>query len=242
MSRIKRKIFFNENTEITLREAYEKFIQQKKVLNVSPDTIDYYNDCWRYFTDFIDQDTLCNQIDEDSIMDYLVHLRETKPNISDITVNTYLRAIRAIFYNFMKKGFVEEFKIQMIRAEKKIKETYTDEELVRLLEKPDIKKVGFAEYRNWVIITYLLGTGNRSRTMCNVKIGDIDFVNHEIKLKTTKNNKQYIIPLATSLEKILLEYLQYRNGSDDDYLFCNQYGERMSRDTHYNFNAKLKKL
>ena len=137
---LKRKIFLNENTEINLREAFEKFIGQKKVLNVSEDTIKYYNDCWRYFTDFIDQDTLCSQVDEDTVMEYLLYIRETKKNVTDVTVNTYLRAIRAIFYNFMEKGYVSEFKIKLIKAEKKLKETYTDEELVRLLTKPDIKK------------------------------------------------------------------------------------------------------
>ena len=39
-----------------------------------------------------------------------------------------------------------------------------------------------------------------------------------IKLSTTKSRKQQIIPLSTSLCKILEEYLQYRNGEDEDYL------------------------
>ena len=70
----------------------------------------------------------------------------------------------------MERGYVNRFKVEFVRAEKKIKETYTDEELAILLRKPDVKTSSFAEYRNWVLICYLLGTGNRSNTVCNIKI------------------------------------------------------------------------
>jgi len=118
----------------------------------------------------------------------------------------------------------------MIRCEKTLKETYTAYELERLLQKPDIKKCRFSDYRNWVIVCYLLGTGNRLSTVCNLKIKDIDFTNHEISLRKVKNKKQYIIPLAPTLGKIFSEYLQYRRGNEDDYLFCSQYGEKLQRD------------
>jgi integrase/recombinase XerD len=52
-----------------------------------------------------------------------------------------------------------------------------------------------------------------------------------IKLSTTKSRKQQIITLSTSLCKILEEYLQYRNGEDEDYLFCSEFGGQMSRYT-----------
>ncbi|MDE5985342.1 MAG: tyrosine-type recombinase/integrase, partial [Eubacterium sp.] len=148
--------------------------------------------------------------------------------------------IRALFYYGMEHGYIYQFKIKLIRAEKKIKETYTDAELAILLKKPDIKKCSFAEYRNWVIINYLLATGNRLETMANVKIGDIDFEENKIKLLKLKNRKQYIIPLSLQLKKVLREYLMYRKGNADDYLFCSSYGKQLSKATiqtqiqHYN--------
>jgi hypothetical protein len=49
----------------------------------------------------------------------------------------------------MKDRYISTFKIQLIKPEKKIKETYTDDELVCLLEKPD---VGLRNYgRNGII-------------------------------------------------------------------------------------------
>jgi len=45
-----------------------------------------------------------------------------------------------------------------------------------------------------------------------------------------KNKKPYVIPLATSLEKALKDYLRIRQGNPEDYLFCNIYGEQMKKE------------
>jgi integrase/recombinase XerD len=128
----------------------------------------------------------------------------------------------------MEAGVISRFKIKLIHAEKKIKETYTDEELEKLLKKPDMANPNFVEYRNWVMINYLIGTGNRSRTLRELCIKDIDFTNHEIVLKKTKNRKAYTIPLSNKLESVLIEYLRYRKGDADDFLFCTEYGEQIT--------------
>jgi len=48
---------------------------------------------------------------------------------------------------------MEEFKIVLPRTEETIKETYTDEEIKRLIKKPDVKKCSFVELRRSVIAT-----------------------------------------------------------------------------------------
>jgi integrase/recombinase XerD len=128
----------------------------------------------------------------------------------------------------MGQGYMRNFKIALINAEKPIKETYTEEELEKLLKKPDIKKCSFTEYRNWVTICYMLGTGNRRKTVCNLKIGDLDFDTNEIRLKKVKNKKPYTIPMSVFLAKVLREYLVYRKGTADDWLFCNAYGQQQT--------------
>lgn len=131
-------------------------------------------------------------------------------------------------YYFMKLGYTEPFQITMVKTHKQIKETYTDYELEILLRKPKINKTTFAEYRNWVIINYLLATGNRVATVCDLKIKDIDFGTGTIRLCRTKNRREQIIPISTTLKNILKEYLKYRKGELEDYLFCNVNGIRLS--------------
>lgn len=226
---MKKKLTLVLNDDITLTKGFEKFINQKKALGLSEDTIEYYQSCFQYFIDYTGHDILCKEINEDIILGYINSMKETHTK-TDTTINTYLRGIRAILYFLMERGHVPNFKISLVKAEKKIKETYTDEELEILLKKPDIKKSSFAEYRNWVIVCYLLGTGNRSKTVCNIKIKDLDFSGHEVKLQAVKNKKQYIIPLSRTLEKTLQEYLTFRGGNPDDYLFCNIYGNQLTTD------------
>jgi len=97
-----------------------------------------------------------------------------------------------------------------------------------LLKKPNPKQCSFTEFRNWVIINYLLGTGNRASTVVNIKIGDVDFSGESIILKKTKNRRQQVIPLSKTLSITIKEYLKFRQGGDEDYLFCNAYGERLT--------------
>ena len=218
------------NTEgVTFNEAFERFINFCSARNLSAESILYYKDCYKYFVKYFDGNNLCRAFKEQDFYTYINFLKETHPNVTDTTINTYLRGLRAIIYYAMKLGYMDKFSVRLMKTDKKIKETYTDEELVLLLKKPDIKKCSFSEYRNWVLINYFLATGNRISTVINIKIGNIDFDSGMIKLDKTKNRKQQIIPLNNTISDILKEYLMYRGGESDEYLFPTQDGMQMQR-------------
>ena len=149
---MQKRITLSTNHDLSLKEGYERFVQEKRAMNVSDDTLVFYDLCFRFYTDFFGSEVLCGAVNSDSIYAYILHLRETREKLSDVTINSYLRGLRAILYNLMEKGYVKPFKIHLIRAEKKLKETYTDDELEKLLKKPDLKKESFTVYRNWVIV------------------------------------------------------------------------------------------
>lgn len=223
----KEKITMKKNTNITYEDAFKYFIRKCKIKNLTENSIRSYEKKIVPFFDFIDKTELVENLNEDIVDDYIVYLKENT-DANDITINSYLRTLRAFAYYCMDCEYVDHFKIKMIKAEKKIKETYTDEELHNLLQKPNIKKCTFSTYKVWVFENYLLGTGNRISTALDIQIGDIDFGNNQIVLKKTKNRKQQIIPLSAKLADILTEYLQYRDGNKEDYLFCNEFGEKAS--------------
>ena len=77
------------------------------------------------------------------------------------------------------------------------------------------------------MINFFLGTAVRINSAVNVKIGDIDFFSANIKIAVVKNRKPLTIPLSQTLSQVLREYLKYRKGEADDYLFCNSYGEKV---------------
>jgi len=219
-----------QTAAVTLQELFDRFIAYKKIQNLSPESIVYYGECFRFFTAYCPANTPCAEIDKDVGLGYVQHLREQNPAIKDTSINTYLRAVRAILYYGMEQGYLPRFKLELIRANKELKETYTDEELALLLKKPDVRRCDFTEYRNWVVINYFLATGNRLGTVVNLKIGDIDFEGGMIALTKTKNRKQQLVPLSATMLRILQEYLKHRQGGADDFLFCNQFGRQFTTD------------
>ena len=61
----------------------------------------------------------------------------------------------------MNEGYMEHFKMKAIKVDKTHVETYTDDELMVLLKKPNIKKCTFLEYQSWVMTNFLFATGVR---------------------------------------------------------------------------------
>ncbi len=225
------KITMSKKSTLTIHEAFELFIRKCKIKNLTELSISSYEKKMVHFYEFVDKNDLITTITSDTVDDYILWLRENT-EANDITINSYLRSVRAFLYYCMECNYIPTFKIKLIKAEKKIKETYTDEELMRLLQKPDINNCSFSCYKTWVFENYLLGTGNRISTALDLHIGDINFQSGVIVLRKTKNRKQQIIPLSNTLADILQEYLQIRGGEDEDYLFCNEYGQQASCRTY----------
>ncbi len=223
------KIVMHNDGQATLKEVYERFIASRRAINVSTETISYYGYCYKFFTEFVGEDILANDIDSDLINRYVSHLLE-KDSICDITVNSYLRGIRVILNYGMKEDYIKPFQIKLLKVEKKVKPTYTDNELLALTKKPNTKKCEFAEYRNWVIVNFLLRTGVRLATIVETRIGDVDLSNMMLTLRNMKNRKQQFIPISNELGKVIREYLEFRKGQSEDYLFCNPYGEKLTKD------------
>lgn len=226
-----KKIEMSKKSNLTINEAFELFIRKCKIKNLTDLSISSYEKKIIHFYEFLDKNLPITVVNSDTVDNYILWLRENT-EANDITINSYLRTVRAFLYYCMECHYIPTFKISLIKAEKKIKETYTDEELMRLLQKPDTNNCSFSCYKTWVFENYLLGTANRISTALDVCIEDIDFQNNVITLKKTKNRKQQIIPLSQTLSDILQEYLQFRGGNPSDYLFCNEYGEKATERTY----------
>lgn len=147
--------------------------------------------------------------------------------VSEVTVSTYFRDYRAIAYWMMDEGILPPRQIGFKNVEGDIKNCYSDREITRLLKKPD-KNCSFAVYRSWVAVHWLLATGNRISTVCNIKIEDVDFDDNMININVQKSSRKHRIPLAPKLKSVLLEYIDEwltdENGNHvTTYLFPSSY-------------------
>lgn len=214
----------NNINSSNLSSCFKSFIIEKKANGLSKTTIETY-------TQHI-KETI-NIIGDIDIQDFTkqeynkVVLALQSRNIKSVTVATYCRSIRAFLYWCMDEGYLNRFKIKIPKYQKTIKQVYTDEELKRLLKKPNLKTCTFTEYKIWFAENILIATGLRVRSLLNIKIKDIDLNDNSVIVNTTKNKT----PLKTYYNKLLAsiikEYLGYRGGQDEDYLICTNEGEQM---------------
>ena len=236
---VMRRLSLKNNEDLTLLDAFNDFKDKCQIKNLSNETIKLYENQFFTFYRSIDNDLLLiSEVTSKTVDNFILDLRSENHNCNEITINSYLRGIRAFLYYCMDMNYLESFKIYIPKVDKKLKETYTDEELNVLLKKPNLKKCSFSEYKIWVFSNYLLATGNRISTALNLKIEDIDFPNGLIQLNHTKNRISQLIPLSQTLATILKEYLKYRKGSPTDYVFCNTYGNKGDIRTYQEMLAK----
>lgn len=224
----KKQITMGRNTNKILKEGFKEFLIYSRAKNLSSNTLTYYEDCFYKFCTFVDEDILIREIDRETVQDFILFLRDS--DISSVTLNTQLRGIRVFLYYFMELEYMDKFSISKVKQDKPIKDTYSEGEIKILLVKPNIKKCQFTEYRDWIIVNILLGTGMRIRTLINLQIKDIDLDSQLITYKVTKNRNQQLVPLSITLVKILREYIEIRMKNTDmnDWLFCSRYGEKLT--------------
>lgn len=209
---------------VPLQTAFEEFIVEKQAHNLSADTLRNYNLSYNLFYEFhnFTEDTTTDEISQSHFYKWIntMKLEGVKP----VSINSYLRNMR-VFLNWCmdadRKYIDPPFKIEMLEKQEEPPKHFTDEEISALLERPR-RNDSFAVWRTWAIVNWVLGTGNRAATICEVRLCDINYAKREITLAHTKNKKAQIIPLSTSLETVLKEYVRMwrKEAEVNGFLFC----------------------
>ena len=227
--RKRKKVVDALDEDLLVKDIIDEFLVEKRADGRSPKTLESYVGSLQKFLGSFDSDMKIGEIDRQLIYHYkgkLVSVEE----LSIASINHYLRDLRTFINWCMERRYIEEnIKIEMVKGQEEVIEVYTEEELQLLLAKPRPLE-SFAMWRDWAVINWILGTGNREGTLVNVKIGDVHFGRKEIVIRAQKNKKANIIPLSTKLASVLKTYMKkcLIDMSDEDYLFCNQYGEYLT--------------
>ena len=132
MSRGKRII---KVVDKNVSECLAYFLKNCHVKNLSPRTIKTYEQMGNYFISWYGADESIRNINQDTIMDYIIYLQDQKN--SQIYICTKMRHLRAFLYFCMEREYLSRFKITLPKADEVIKEPYTAKELQRLLKKPE---------------------------------------------------------------------------------------------------------
>ena len=221
-----------EANSLTFSEGCNKYLDNCRARNLREGTINHYKQSYVQFAKFFDMQMPVSEMDAQLYQKYVIFLRETLHN--DVSINSYLRDFITTMHFLMNEGYLPYFKMQAIKVDRSGVETYSEEELMALLKKPNIKKCSFIEYQSWVMTNFLFSTAVRQRSLRFIKVKDLDFDNNVVYVTVTKNRKSLIVPFNRTLSNILKEFLKYRqHKSDEDFLFCNVFGQQLNKSTSY---------
>ena len=190
---------------MTIRECIDDFLIEQQVRGNSPKTQKHYFRCLGLFERF--QSPKNPDISAVSVSDckaYYIHL--SNRNVSSVTVQTYIRALRAFLSWCYLEGYISENipkKFRLPKAQKKKIDILTEsevEQLFRCLSGRD-----FISIRNYCIVALMIDSGLRLNEVVTIRRDKIHIA-EGYAIVNGKGNKERFVPLGLNSKRALLRY------------------------------------
>lgn len=178
-------------------------------------------------------------LSEDEIRDFIYHSNETSR-----TKSHYLTVLKS-FYNYLLDNNIIKVNpcdnIKLPKIDKKLPKYLTVEEIDKLL---DIRLLKPIDYRNKAMLEVLYGTGMRISELLNLELSNYYIEGKYIKIMG-KGSKERIIPIEDYtikyLDLYINEYRKYLLKKENNYIFLNNHGNKMSRQGFFKILNELVK-
>ena len=210
MAAVKRTIKKSADTnEVFLKDVFEEYILEKEAGNTAEPTINNYRYSFGKFINFVGNDPQGSDINKSLIFKWIATMKDD--GIKHTSINHYLRENRTFFNWCMKperKYIDPAFTIDTLKGQEEPLKHFSDEEQLKLLAKPKNKN-DFVEWRTYTIVCFVLDSGGRASTICNVKISDVDFANNHIVLAHKKTKKHKCCRCRPHLKQFLKTTLEH---------------------------------
>ena len=154
---------------------------------------------------FKNSDALVN-VSREQITGYMTQLKEK--GLAAATIARKLAAIKA-FYRFMTaEGYMDANPAEVVEAGTKgikLPRVLSEDEVVRLLNQPDITTA--EGFRDRTMLEVLYATGMRVSELINLKLERVD-LNMKYIIAFGKGSKERIVPLGSVAAEFLQQYLE----------------------------------
>ena len=100
-------------------------------------------------------------------------------------------------------------------------------ELRRLLDAAVAQRTARCAFRDYAILATFIYAGLRRSELLNLRLGDLDFVGHVLRVNLRKGRKSRVIPMAAELEQSLQDWLEGRPRARHDHVFTTIRGNRI---------------
>ena len=211
-----------EKNNTPLEKLARHFEAHNRSEGKSPRTVDWYKNVLRYFQSYLkeqDQSEMLGDITLQTVKEFIVYLQTRErwhghPNppskggtLSAISVNNYVRGIRAFFSWLHREGYTDENILASLRPPKaplKLVNVLTDEEISVILNCMDSDTASGC--RDMAMVIAFLDCGVRLSELANLRFQDAHVEEGYLKVMG-KGAKERIVPIGNMAQKILQRYI-----------------------------------
>jgi len=212
-----------------MRRYIDKFINYLKVeKNASGHTVTGYAADLRDLALFL-SDKRVESVDYRYLRRYLAHIKSKE--YSKRTVARKLAAMRSFFRFLYREGHIKSNPASSVstpRLDKKLPFFMGEDEVVRLIESPDISGVPGA--RDRAMLETLYSTGIRVSELVGLNMDNVDFISGVMKVYG-KGKKERLSPVGDRALRAIRDYLDKRGAMDlsgKRAIFLNKSGRRIT--------------
>lgn len=190
---------------MTLKQAFNDFIESRVLGGLSLKTIEDYESFVTPFVSFVGSDLPVESLTLDMVNKYIILLR--KRSIRPATLATYVRHIK-VFLRWINDDFSLSFSLRKIRVPKtpkKVVHIYTDEEVKQIFDSVKAES-DWITARNRAMIALMYDSGLRQNEVCTLQLHNVDFSTNRMIVRG-KGDKERIVPLGDVSAEYLRLYL-----------------------------------
>lgn len=216
----------------TIIEEYLRFIQLEKGL--STNTIGAYKRDLTKYANYLDENkiTHIDFVDRQTIQQCLGSLHDE--GASSKSLARFVSTVRSFHQFALREKYAAKDPTVLIETpkyDKKLPDVLEINEVIALLETPDLSKNN--GYRDRAMLELLYATGMRVSELIHIELDDVNLIMGFVKV-FGKGNKERIVPLGEAVIEYLTHYIenirpQLLKRTVTPVLFLNMHGKPLSR-------------
>ena len=216
---------------VSLAEAKKMFLRDIRLL--SPDTQRWHKENLTALEKVLAKQTMeisdVRSLTAKMVKENFVFYMFEDMGLMSNTINGRVRSVRALLKFLHREGHISKdfgADIPMIKGEKVIIETFSEEQIEELLRQPN--RHTFTGSRDYTLMLLLLETGIRISECVKIDLPDVHLKEGQIRIHG-KGAKQRMVPFQGKFRRALLRYLEVRGLAESDALFVTIDGTRISK-------------
>lgn len=233
----KKLINVRKSTQKSISELYKEYLNYCISIGQADGTIISKTSYFKFtLRKIVNVEDKISTFTQDKLENHIIQMR--KAGYSGNYYQSYVIKSKAFLTYCFNHYYLTKFEVKIPTITQQKKEIYTEDELKKLLKKPNLKNCLVGTYKSWVSVSFLLGTGCRAETFLNILVKDVNFNDNSILFRHMKAHKQIIVPLSPTLKTVLTEHIQLLDLKLDDLLFPKLDKKKMKYDTlHQNIKS-----